>query len=92
MVFKKEDLRLCDYQYQIKYTSTKSFKKGQVVFLKSNPGVEMVVHDINDKFVETIWYSSDGELQVVNTSPECLLQYKYAGLLIANKKFNVCLS
>lgn len=92
--FKRKDLKLCDYQYQIVHTNTKMFKAGQVVFLKSNPEIEMIVLDVKEKTV-TVMFEINEKKKVwgkTDLQPECILQYKYAGLLIVNKKINVCLN
>lgn len=88
--FKKEDLKLCEWQYAIKHNNKNCFKSGEIVFLKSNPKQPMIVNSINDNTITTAWYSLVKGIEVYDFPFECVLQYKYAGLLIYRQKF--CMS
>lgn len=90
-IFKAKDLRLCDFQYEVRHTDINNFSEGEKVFLKSNPEHPMTVHSV-DGNITCIWYSTNEELQICSFPPECLLQYKYAGLLTWKKKFSICLN
>lgn len=85
--FKKEDLKLCDFQFQITHTNTDKFKIGEYIFLKSNPDYPLEVYSINNKEIGVGSYSTQYFF-----SPECILQYTYRGLLIGKRKYKICLS
>lgn len=91
-IFKQDDLRICDWQYTIKHTSTNAFVCGEKVFLKSNPEHPMTVHSVNEKSITTIWYNIYNEMQLCRFPPECILQYKYATLKTYQKKLCVSLN
>ena len=91
-IFKHNDLILCDWQYTIKHTNVNYFVQGEKVFLKSNPENLMTVHSINKRNITTIWYTILNEMQMCEFPPECILQYKYAGLLTYQKKFYINLN
>lgn len=91
-MFNADDLQICNWQYTVRHTSVDCFVIGELVFLKSNPECPMTVTSMTDKRVSTNWYSLDGKLQTCDFPPECILQYKYAGLqtykLNTNVNFN----
>ncbi len=89
---RQEDLRLCPWQYTIRHTKASEFIRGEKVFLKSNPEHEMIVHSVNEKNITTIWYSTDKEMQICEFPPECILQYKYAGLKTYKKRLYISLN
>ena len=93
-IFKQDDLMLCDWQYTIRHTKLKCFEVGEIVFLGCNPEFPMTVHSINNKKnnITTIWYNSNNEIQYYSFPPECILQYRYAGLLTYKGKFCVSLN
>ena len=91
--FKEGDLKMCNGQYTIRHTNTSSFVCGEKVFLKSNPEHSMLVHSINETTVTTIWYTKSNGIQLMSDFlPECILQYKYVGLLTYQDKFCVSLN
>lgn len=89
--FNSSDLRLCDWQYTIRWENIHDFNIGQIVFLKSNPECPMIVCGFINNKVLTTWNNVDGKAES-SFPPECLLQYKYACLLTGSKKYNVCLN
>jgi len=91
-IFKQDDLGLCDWQYTIRHTDVNFFVCGEKVFLKSNPEHLMTVHSINKKTITTIWYTKTNEMQLNEFPPECILQYKYAGLVTYRQKLCVSLN
>ncbi len=91
MSFNSEELRKSDIQYLIRHTSTSKFKKGEIVFLKSNPEQPIKVEFISEKQVYCSWMSVDGIKQNASFPPQCLLQYLYAGLIVYKGK-PICLN
>jgi len=89
--FDFNDLELVDYQYKITHNSTNIFNIGEEVFLKSNPEIKLIVYSINKKEITTIRYIKN-EIDLNSFPPQCLLQYKYRGLLKYKNKFNICLN
>jgi len=89
---KAEELRLSDYQHEIRHINTKLFSVGEKVFLKSNPECQMTVYSINKNNATVRWHNKKNEIEMCSFPPECILQYKYAGLLIYRKKFYVSLN
>jgi len=85
-------IRLCDWQYIIKCNDVSCFKSGEMVFLKSNPECPMIVLSVNEYDITTMWYNVHKEQQFCDFLPECILQYKYAGLLTYQGRFQVCLN
>lgn len=80
-VFKKSDLELVNWQYQVRYNSVDDFKLGQEVFLKSNPECPMVVNSLHENMVGVYWKLENGDLDFHEFPPQCLLPYKFAGLV-----------
>lgn len=76
------DLRLFDIQHQVRHESTDKFKIGERVFLKSNPEVPLIVYRITEKEITVIWNDKLGNTHTWDMPPQCILQYKYAGLVI----------
>jgi len=91
-IFKNEELILCDWNYTIKHDNVNCFNIGEKVFLKSNPEILMKVHSVNKNTVTTIWFNKLNEIQFNEFPPECILQYKYAGLLIYKQKYSISLN
>lgn len=89
--YRSKDLRLCIEQYTIKHDSVDEFKVGEEVFLKSNPEHVMSVLNLGDDMVGCVWFNN-GEVHKCTFPPECILQYKYAGLITLNKKYIVSLN
>lgn len=85
--FNEGDLNLCSWQYEIRHTDVNDFVIGEKVFLKSNPEHPMVVHSIGDKEVICEYMNSYNPW-----SPECILQYKFAGLVIYKNRYKYCLN
>jgi hypothetical protein len=85
----------CDLQYKIKHHSPDCFKEDETVFLVSNPEHPMRVLCTTDNEVFVI--SDEGLYPCVHATifplpPECLLQYKYAGIKVYKKKYDICLN
>jgi len=91
-IFNKEDLVLCDYQYTVRHISADAFTVNESVFLKSNPEVKMTVKSINERTITTEWYDNYGIAQTMEIYPQCILQYRYAGLVTYRGKFNFSLN
>jgi hypothetical protein len=87
-----KNLYLSDGQYTIRWHSVHDFKIGEKVFLKSNPDWPMEVCDIQDNKVLTCWNDIYGHKQCCDFPPECMLQYKFAGLITFKKKYQICLN
>jgi len=87
--FKEGDLISCEFQYEIRHTDINCFKIGEEVFLKSNPERPMKVCGFSEdnKQVLTMF-----DYYIELFPPECLLQYRYAGLFIVRKKYKICLN
>jgi hypothetical protein len=75
--FNESELGKCEWQYQVVHQTTEKFKSGELVFLKSNPECPMKVLLINPK--EVLCIPVNGK-NIYNFPPQCLLQYRYAGL------------
>lgn len=91
-IFKQDDLIPSDWQYVIRHTDVNCFVCGEKVFLKSNSEHQMTIHSINESTITTFWYSKTNEIQFCDFPPECILQYKYAGLLSYRQKVFVSLN
>ncbi len=85
--FKKDDLILCEFQYEVRHTDINRFKIGEKVFLKSNPEVPMTVDSIDYK--EVICKHKDN---LHHFPPECILQYEHSMFLVWKRKFALCLN
>ena len=93
--FNEDDLKLTDFQYEIKHTDVNCFKEKEEVFLKSNPEVSMKVFGISKMFnhVLVLVKNTNGGLdQIHSFPPECLLQYKYRALLKWKQKYSICIN
>lgn len=91
-IFRLDDLSKCDYQYLIRHRKTNCFSVGEMVFLKSNPEHSMTIHLLNENDVICTWESMDGQFRIKSFPPECILQYKYRGLVKWKEKFKICLN
>lgn len=91
-VFSKDDLMPLDWQYSVSHDKASCFKAGEAVFLKSNPNIKLTVHSANEATVTIIFQSESDRLQIHEFPPQCLLQYRYAGLLTYNRKYSVSLN
>lgn len=89
---REEDLILCEIQYTIRHTSPHCFKVGKKVFVKSNPEHPTVVYSVNKDTVTISWYNKKNELDTCGFPPECILQYKYAGLVTYKRKHKISLN
>lgn len=67
-------------EYQIVHDSTSCFKIGEKVFLKSNPKITLTVTAIQNEIIEVSWTEGSTNKKKY-WPPQCLLQYKYAGLI-----------
>jgi len=79
--FKRGDLQLSDWQYTIIHHSPTNFMCGEKVFLKSNPKYEMIVQYVNKNEITTTTEDLKHKFISCEFSPECILQYKYIGLI-----------
>jgi len=86
-VFRKEDLELCDFQYQIISKDVNDFEIGEEVFLKSNPEYPLKVYSIGKKEVNIGEYTSS-----YSFPPHCILQYRYRALLVWRRKYKICMN
>lgn len=86
--FDKNNLEVSKYQYFVRYHTTLLFRFGDIVFLKSNPNIPLKVVDISIRYV----FCKDNNNNIFKLIPESLLHYKYAGLMIYNRKFLVSLN
>lgn len=94
-IFSGNELRACDWQYVINLTKVSDFKVGNLVFLKSNPEVPLLITKLNLKSNEITvnWLSNDGIPQFIKFKPHMILPYKYAGLMkYKNFKFIISLN
>lgn len=91
-LFNENDLRHSKIQYVVRHTSSNMFKAGESVFLKSNPEVKLIVFDTSDKEVEVVHANDLACFEHMTFPPECLLQYRYAGLVELNKKYKICIN
>lgn len=90
--FKPGDLKLLDWQYTVVHHDTSSFKKGDLVFLKSNPEFPMTVTEVSGIYVHTTWKNAAGEVQRHGFIPQTILQYRYACFVTGRRKFHLCLN
>jgi len=90
--FHQDDLNLSDWQYAIRWHNTSEFKIGETVFLKSNPDQPMIICNIGEETITTVWKNNHNFSQTSVFPPECILQYKYASLLIAKRFIHVCIN
>ena len=90
--FDEKDLIKCNWQYSVIHKMSYNFHCGEKVFLKSNPKVIMVVSSVNSFNITASWLNTSGELQLFDFNPECLLQIKYAGLLVYKNRIYVNLN
>jgi hypothetical protein len=88
-IFKEKDLVLCDFQYEIRHTDVNYFKIGEEVFLKSNPEISMKVCGFSEDSKQVVVKLA---YEKISFPPECVLQYRYAGLLVWRKKYKICLN
>lgn len=87
-------LKKCDNQYLVSNKSIFDFRIGEKVFLKSNPEFAIVVSgfDKPNKTVICKYFNSKGDLKFVDFPPQCILSYKYAGLIIIKDKWYISLN
>jgi len=87
---KLQDLKLYDWQYEVRHNKTTAFSSGEIVFLKSSIECPMIVCSIGLKEVSTMWENKFGDMNCESFSPECILQYRYAGLLVWCSEYRIC--
>jgi len=90
--FNLDDLYLHNCQYTITHTSPQDFKCGESVFLRSNPERPMTVLSINPRGVIVKWMSNCNIITTALLPPQCLLQYKYAGLVTYRRRIPISLN
>lgn len=85
------DLNKCDIQYQVRFESSLDFVVGEKVFLKSNPELPLTVTHVGILFnsVEVMWMSNKS-INITKFPPQCLLPYRFAGLIIIKEKHYIC--
>lgn len=81
-----------DFQYQVMWVSTFNFSVGELVFLKSNPELPLMVEAFGFGNKVIVSWLVDGDKSYHGFSPELILQYKYRPLLIWKDKYKVCLN
>ncbi len=91
-VFNKDDLIPLECQFTVTWHNVSDFKLGQKVFLKSNPELPMIVHELGDDFILTSIDNKNRDIQYIDFKPEMLLQYNLACLVTYNRYFPVCLN
>lgn len=87
----ERNLKLCEWQYQIVFTQTKYFLTGDIVFLKSNPETKLMVLFIDAYKVYVVVLGAE-DVDIIDLVPESILHYCYAGLMIYNREFKICLN
>ena len=92
MSFNVNELRLCDMQYKMRHINVNNFNEGEKVFLKSNPEHEMTVFNINKGTITVISENDEGEISLIEFPPECILQYRFAGLMVWKNLYELCLN
>lgn len=85
--FKESELKLMKYQYAVSHETPLKFKIGEKVFLKSNPEVVLVVVDVT---LDSVIVKVKNGVEEMSFPPQCLLQYKFAGLIEYKRKFQIC--
>jgi len=90
--FNQDDLRHHHTQYKIRNKSIKDFEIGESVFLKSNPELPMIISRFKDDMVVCEWKTKGGESQSSTFNIHTILQYRYAGLVVYNQKYEFCLN
>lgn len=90
--FNQKDLVACDFQHTVRHKDVNCFIPGERVFLKSNPEHVMWVHSVMKNSITTVWHTGRNKIRTCNFPPECILQYRYAGLLIYKNKFYMSLN
>jgi hypothetical protein len=90
--YKPGDLLRADWQYTINHKTTDKFKKGDKVFLKSDPEFTFEVMTVlNDKVI-VFHKTHPGGCVITHFPPQCLLQYKYAGLMTGKRIISISLN
>lgn len=93
MRFNKKDLIHCDFQYKISHHCGLIFQTGDVVFLKSNPEIQLHVDSVEVSKVHVSWDAvGTRERQKSCFPPECLLHYKHRALQVFRDQFDICLN
>lgn len=85
--FRKDELEVSDYQYLISHDTTLKFRIGDIVFLKSSPGVPLEVVDM-----DTIDIHCKYDEGVITVKPQMILHYEHAGLLVYKKEHIISLN
>lgn len=89
---KSDDIVLYEWQYLVRHQNINCFTVGEKVFVTIKPDLPMFVKGFNGEYVIVEWLSKDKTLIVDEWYPQCILQYKYAALMVYKEKFNVCLN
>ena len=90
--FNEKDLNKCSWQYAVRHQSTDNFCVGENIFLGSNPEVPMIVLKVHEKEIYANVIDLLGNINTYTFPPQCVLQYKYASLIVYKDKYNVCLN
>lgn len=88
--FKRDDLKVCDLQYQISFDNVLYFNIDDIVFLKSNPEFPLKVIGINLIFNEV--YCIDNNKKEYKFYPQMILHYKWISLIIFKKRWKMSLN
>lgn len=92
MEYNKYNLKLSKAQHTIKWKKTSDFKINEKVFLKSNINLILNVCDLDESDVTVTWLDKENKRQYTKFPPECILQYKYAGLITYQNRFKISLN
>jgi uncharacterized protein YodC (DUF2158 family) len=70
----------CFWQYKVRHHSVNDFAVGEMVFLKSNPEVPLIVCGFKYGQVCVTWFDDNGSRSEHYFVPEVILQYRFRGL------------
>lgn len=90
--YRASDLFRADFQYAVTHKTSLAFREGESVFLKSNPEWPMEVVGVYEEGVMVLNEVSKTEAEFIIMPPQCLLQYKYAGMLVWKRRQLICLN
>lgn len=91
-VFHISELRVCEWQSAALYTSPSSFKEGDLVYHKTNLGMEMRVQQTTSRYVFAEWQKRDGTKASTAFIPQELIFKEDIPHVVGNRKFYVCLN
>ena len=88
--FNTKDLIVLEKQYTVIHKESACFKKGEIVFLKSSPNIQMVVAGVGSRIY--CFIKNDLSNTLYSFSFGIILQYKYAPLVTYKRDFKICLN